>query len=349
MTQVFVRPKITHSVELKVTKKLLSAILSTKFPVERHNSKVPTRHTRSTKVILGGGLGNQLFQYFAGLYVSKKTGTELLVESTFSQFNRTGHSDWINALKLPGKISKEAPRGSFAYLRASLSRMLSSVAHSAMRNPKSRLSVLRQYRSPVLGHDPLLDSIGPGITIKGFFQTWVYYRRLIEQGQAPSIDVLAPSEWFKEMSDELDANGPVLGIHLRRGDYIDNPEIGILSSQFYEQAISELQQRGVMWKEVWVFSDEIDKAKEVVNQIKLVEPKVRFVLPDKSSHSIESMLLMARASSLIIANSTFSWWGAMLGDENRQIICPKKWFRHWEDPTELCPESWIRVESFWEG
>jgi hypothetical protein len=72
-----------------------------------------------------------------------------------------------------------------------------------------------------------------------------------------------------------------------------------------------------------------------------------FVESPKDSHSFESLILMSRSSSLIIANSTYSWWAATLGNPDKITVCPAKWFVQMEDPQDLYPESWIQVPSAW--
>jgi hypothetical protein len=50
---------------------------------------------------------------------------------------------------------------------------------------------------------------------------------------------------------------------------------------------------------------------------------------------------------MVIANSTYSWWAATLGNPNKTIACPSKWFAQMVDPEDLYPEGWIKVSSEW--
>lgn len=298
-------------------------------------------------MILGGGLGNQLFQYFAGMYVAHKNRVSLRVESTFSQRGRSGHHDWLDVLNLPGAISQDAPRLSLRYLFAYLRRVIRGLLSRTLKAPSSKLKWLYQFRSSVVGYDPALEELGAPVTMMGYFQTWRYFRTLKDSGLTPELKMEANTDWYRGMERLISSHGKILGVHLRRGDYLVNPQIGVLSKDYYEAAFRALKSRGVTWEKVWVFSDDTLAARQELQGILPEIGAVIFVEPPAESHSFESILLMSKVSSFVIANSTFSWWGAALGVPSRQIVCPDKWFASIDDPTDLCPPEWIRVKSSW--
>jgi len=302
--------------------------------------------TRVT-VVLNGGLGNQFFQYFAGLYVAHRTKSRLFVDATFAQRGRTGHSDWIDVLRLPGMISKDAPWFSLNFLASMISRVTRALFASLFKSNKLRIRLLRQYRSPVNGFDISLDYLESPITILGYFQTWRYYKWLKDQNIVPEFRLNRPSEWFLETQKRLENEGKVLGLHFRRGDYVRHPQIGILSMGYYQNAILALRAKMVEWDAVWVFSDDTNITQEDVRGLFPPTEKLFFVKPPLESHSFESLSLMSKTSTLVIANSTFSWWAATLGDPQMKIVCPESWFAGKEDPVDLCPPAWIRAKSTW--
>jgi len=305
------------------------------------------RKPKKIEVILLGGLGNQLFQYFAGQYLAHKSKGVLKIDSTFSQFGRSGHSDWLNELTLSESISPTAPKHSFPYIKSLLKRRVRNFLAQLISSRDWQLRFLRQYHSPVIGFDPKLQEITPPVTLAGYFQTWRYYQALKDQHLLPEVIMKSPSSWFLNTANELDRLGKVLGIHVRRGDYVGNSDIGTLSVSYYEDAIKELKSRGVTWDAIWIFSDDLSLVQREFREFADNNPELFFVKPPKYSHSIESLLLMSRTSSLIIANSTYSWWAATLGNAANVIVCPAKWFVQMEDPQDLYPESWIRVPSSW--
>jgi hypothetical protein len=96
--------------------------------------------------------------------------------------------------------------------------------------------------------------------------------------------------------------------------------------------------------DIWVFSDEIELAKEKIPEIYL--DRVRWIenVDNSSAASLDAMRL---GHGYVIANSTFSWWGAMLSvNTEAPVVAPKKWFRNAPDPVDLIPDSWIRFDPW---
>ena len=299
------------------------------------------------QLILIGGLGNQLFQYFAGQYLAHKSGGVLRVDPSLSQFGRSGHSDWINAVTLSMGSASRREQFSLTDLKSLVKRKVRDFLVRLISSKEMQLGVLHQYQSPVLGFDPLLEEIKPPVTITGYFQTWKYYRALADKGLVAEIQMKNPTNWFHEKLSELDCQGNVLGVHVRRGDYVGNSDIGTLSVSYYEAAIRDLRARGANWDAIWIFSDDKELTQLEFKNFDGGGKQLHFVDPPKESHSFESMLLMSKCQSIVIANSTFSWWAATLGDPSKTIACPSKWFAQMADPEDLYPESWIRVSSEW--
>ena len=210
-----------------------------------------------------------------------------------------------------------------------------------------RSKYLHFYRSSVLGYDSNLEGLEPPVTLFGYFQTWKYYQSLKNRGLVEEIGMKNPSNWFLETSRNLDKEAKVLGIHVRRGDYIGNLGIGTLSNCYYRSAIRTLREHNVSWDAIWIFSDDPVRVQSELQEIVAREPNVVFVDPPTESHSFESLLLLSKCSSIVIANSTFSWWAATLGNPQKVVLCPSKWLAQMDSPLDLLPESWIKVPSDW--
>jgi len=305
-----------------------------------------TNRAMKVRIILFGGLGNQLFQYFSAKFLAHKFGGVVNIDSTFSQFGRSGHSDWIGDLTLPGAISPSAPEGSLPYLISVAKKKARDIIARKIKSENLLAKVFRQYNSPVLGYDPKLEELVPPVTLMGYFQTWKYHNALKVEGLVPEILMKNPSNWFIKTSSQFETQGKVLSIHVRRGDYVGT-KFGTLSRVYYDSAVRELEGRGVTWDAIWIFSDDVSLAQSELQGVFPESANVVFVDPDSDSHSFESLLIMAQSSSLIIANSTYSWWAAVLGNSEKHVVCPSKWFSHLEDPESLYPDKWIRVQSDW--
>ena len=298
-------------------------------------------------MIIFGGLGNQLFQYFAGQYLAYKADAVLKIDSTFSQFGRSGHSDWVGETTLPGYISPSAPSHSLRYFRSLIKRRFREFLGRIIQGEEMKLRVLRQYHSPAPGYDSQLEHLKPPVTVVGYFQSWRYFQALSDSGLVPEVKMKNPSRWILDMTGEMSRQGKILGIHVRRGDYVGNAGIGTLSVSYYEAAAQELRSRGANWDAVWIFSDDSARVEKEFEGFLDGEENLVFVKPPSESHAFESLLLLSQSSFLVIANSTFSWWAATLGNPDKAVACPSKWFAQIEDPLDLYPQSWVRVPSAW--
>jgi hypothetical protein len=134
-------------------------------------------------------------------------------------------------------------------------------------------------------------------------------------------------------------------LHVRRGDYVKNPQIGILAKRYYELAIEKVEEQ-IGEREIWVFSDDLNSASKLLNF--LPNSRSRFVNAYDYDNDSESLALMTKGLGLISSNSTFSYWAGVFSTNADIIVAPNKWFRSQLDPEGLIPESWTRVMSVWE-
>jgi hypothetical protein len=143
----------------------------------------------------------------------------------------------------------------------------------------------------------------------------------------------------KPFLDQIRACNSV-SLHVRRGDYVQNPIInqthGLCSLEYYEKAVQYMAEK--LEKPVFfVFSDDILWCKE---NLKLPFPTV-FV--EGNFLNYEDLTLMSACQHQIVANSSFSWWGAWLNNFAKKIvIAPKKWFND-QEIKDLIPQTWTRL------
>ena len=128
---------------------------------------------------------------------------------------------------------------------------------------------------------------------------------------------------------------------MRRGDYVTLPSAKnhykLCSLEYYKQAIEYLKNRLTKF-ELFVFSDDILWCKENLT----FEFPVNFI---ESGNSQSDLYLMSRCKHNVIANSSFSWWGAWLNsNKNKIVIAPNDWFiDETIDTSDLIPPSWVRI------
>jgi hypothetical protein len=299
---------------------------------------------QNVEMMLIGGLGNQLFELFAGLNFALTLEASLSIN--VSMLNRIGqsHSNSIKSINFNELSQKfdyvDEKESKFMYrLQSKISRSLPSQQIEISR-------ITRRYYSPTPGFDPNLPLLTPPVKLYGYFQSWRNVYGVKERvGHEIKLTVEKPSKWFLEMEKAALAALPIM-LHLRRGDYTRlSKSFGLLSSNYYLNAIKELES-DFGNREIWIFSDNTSEAERLSS--KILNHSARVIYVPAESSDFESLKLLSLGCSIITANSTFSWWAAMLSSEESQKIVPDKWFRSLPEPTDLIPKDWRRLKSSWE-
>jgi hypothetical protein len=144
------------------------------------------------------------------------------------------------------------------------------------------------------------------------------------------------------INEIMDTNS--VSLHVRRGDYLINPRakqlLVVCDAEYYLKSV-EIMSSKVERPHFYIFSDDIKWAKENI----IMPFKTTFVGENGPRKSYEDLRLMSLCKHNIIANSSFSWWGAWLNENpNKIVIAPKQWFRSSEkDTKDLIPESWLKI------
>ena len=301
-------------------------------------------------VSLIGGLGNQMFQYAAGKALAERHGVGLALDvNGFRDYAlRTFLLDRLcvpeAGVAIADLTSVEKPANNFVRSRwkQRIDRML---ARAGL--PKLAPSA-EQYREPHFHFDPAFEVLGPQISLFGYFQSERYFASIAERLR----DWFSPREPFGEAAASVLARierSPLpVSVHVRRGDYL-NPGTaefhGILGEPHYRQALGRLEGAVGQEAEFFVFSDDPAEAEQVLNFV----PKSRLVHAcGDPARPWEDMALMAHCRHHIIANSSFSWWGAWLNRSPEKIvIAPRAWFAPAElskrNTADLYPSGWILV------
>jgi hypothetical protein len=293
---------------------------------------------RVIKVQIVGGLGNQLFQFYAGVCLAARTDSELILDFSRVSLSGTIHESSINQLVVGNDYQvqlREISRISSLTWRI-FQKLVREIKHFRFLS----LKMLRIYQSAEIGFDPIIGELTPPIEINGYYQSWRYlgYCRELKI-EDPKLGTF--SDWYKCLREKI-ISEKAIGIHVRRGDYLSlTDSFGILGDAYYNDALNMAQVKNSDTN-VYVFSDDIKRA-----QALFPGSKFNFVSEPLGSMAAESMFLMSQCSTLIIANSSFSWWAAALGKKEKDVYAPQKWFRSLEDPKDLIPENWIRVKSSW--
>lgn len=160
-----------------------------------------------------------------------------------------------------------------------------------------------------------------------------------------SIEPAKTSKEFLRIRDFMQSRQSLV-VHIRRGDYLTlRNSFGVLSQQYYENYIEQFIREDRSLNCVVIFSDSFVDATHLAKNIKI--DCIIVNSPDSKLTDSESLVLMKYGKSHIIANSTFSWWGAYLSSNTVRTISPKPWFRSDKLSVPSIPLDWERGASIW--
>lgn len=283
-----------------------------------------------------GGLGNQMFQYAFGYALAKQRDTLLKIDTTL--FNNYGLRKFeLKKFNINPSIASMQEIEEMKYKQIFfLEKLLRTVLKK--NKPYSKYYYHEKY---FYYQKELIEKQHQ--YFEGYWQSEKYfkaYREELLQQFTLKNGLYRASKVYFEKIESTNA----VGLHIRRGDYVNNPHTnsvhGTCSLEYYQQAMRLIDEK-VNSPHYFIFSDDLDWAKESLTFI----TDITFVELGKEIPDHEEMYLMSRCKHNIIANSSFSWWGAWLNQNpHKTVIAPKKWFNDATINTDdLIPEDWVRL------
>lgn len=285
-----------------------------------------------------GGLGNQMFQYAAGRALALRNNTSLLLDiSGFENYSLHQGFELQRVFSCPIEIA------SVADVRTLLGWQSSDKVRRVLLRP--HFAALRRralVAEPHFNYWPGIVEAPPDCYLIGYWQSEKYFS-----------DVAATIRSDFTFRPELDGRNAELAaamsransvsLHIRRGDYARNPKTlathGLCSLEYYQAAIKHIAER-VESPNFFIFSDDIPWAQE---NLKMAF-SCQFIGHNQEAQSFVDMQLMSQCKHHIIANSSFSWWGAWLDPSPQKIVvAPQKWFANSTPVDDLIPGSWVRL------
>jgi glycosyltransferase involved in cell wall biosynthesis len=332
------RSSITRAQKQLITKKLLPG---TKPP--------------SVRVKLYGGLGNQLFQFAAALAIS---GDRRLILELDLKSSDGAITKFILPPKVDVEIRNSRKLDSFLFLKlCNLNLRLSTIVTPSFPKRMSKMLLERTLRlflwmkyktftkviAPMgLGYSNIA-SPRKHLYLLGYFQSYIWSENFEVRNQLRNMRLQRRSIPLDEMLQEINSN-KVLAVHVRLGDYLNNPQFGQLTSDYYRKAIQ--QALGVAkFEKLWIFSNNMVEARSKLNFLNDFGMEVKWV-NDSEFTPPEVMTVLSNCSGLILANSSFGWWGARVSSvESQFVFAPKPWFENIESPRLLIPDNWIQIDA----
>ena len=295
------------------------------------------------RVELRGGLGNQLFQYYAGAYLAHIYEKRLQVDQTHLYFNHERHvtesvkpeNNFLLKLSLPGEILVRT--GTSFWFEKVIRKVFDKTGYFT-NNLLTPNIFFNSYDSKEIGYDEKLE-LGHFNRIAGYFQTYRYYDELTKNNSSYIPKLKNASKWFEEMSKNIDVQSPII-IHIRKHySWLDETFIQC-DKEYYEKAIEKIDKL-IGEKSIFVFGTEDLNVESFIPKRYLA----RCELVDKPTNTpdLESLILMSKGKALISANSTFSWWAGKLMINEAKIIVPGTIYKSRPNPKDYYPSNWIQI------
>jgi hypothetical protein len=287
-------------------------------------------------VRLLGGLGNQLFQYAAGRSLAVRKKTQLYLDvSAYGQ----ERSDIIRRSYDLGLFNIDAPFATSEQVRR-------FTRPPFIRQKMNRLLPYHKrgyYKELFFHYDPDFFTAAASTLLEGYWQSEKYFSGITDI-LLDEFRVTAPlSAGTGDLISRIKSSNSV-SVHIRRGDYVNNPvtlEVhGLCGADYYTKALSAMA--GMTGDiELFVFSDDMEWTRQNIT----AEFPVTYVDHNDSSHAYEDLYLMSLCKHNIIANSSFSWWGAWLNaNPDKTVVAPSRWFNRSDaDTSDLLPAEWIKL------
>ncbi|MEK7069688.1 MAG: alpha-1,2-fucosyltransferase [Patescibacteria group bacterium] len=280
---------------------------------------------------LNGGLGNQLFQYSLGRSLSIKNNDVFKLDlSDFTKDNprsySLGHFNIVENLAKKEDVAKFNKKG--------LSKLFEKI------KPYYKKSVIK-YKG--YDFDQNILKLSGNFYLDGYWQSEKYFKD-IEGVIRKEITLKEPlvDEHANLINNIKNSNS--VSVHIRRGDYATNKKFSavynLLDEEYYQRTVKFIAEK-IKEPKFFIFSDDIKWAKQNLN---IPYPKI-FVSDNSEIKDYEELTLMSFCKHNIIANSSFSWWGAWLNTNiDKIVLSPDKWFNIGVGNTsDLIPEDWIKL------
>ena len=291
-------------------------------------------------VKLQGGLGNQMFQYAFGLSVAKKMKAQLYFDLSFYNQNHglTPRSYALDIFGYETKIADGKMVDSF-FRPGLLQRVLK----------KAGLDKHTVFHEKTMRFDKRVFDIAPPVYFEGFWQNEQYFSPIENDIRSAFVFKKSLNTQSQKIAGELAQQQNPVSVHVRRGDYITsvstNEMHGVCSIAYYQNAIALIKQK-VTNPTFYFFSDE---AEWVAENLIATGDNAVLVQHNQGDDSWQDMALMSKCCHHIIANSSFSWWGAWLNPaDEKMVIAPANWFASKADnldTRDLIPQKWIQIPN----
>ncbi len=299
-------------------------------------SEVELKTMIISKII--GGLGNQMFQYAAGRALSLKRGQPLRLDvAGFVGYGLHHGFELQRVFDCQPVIADESD------VRSILAWQFSSGIRRLV--ARQSLSVFRRKSyivEPHFHYWPEINDVPQNCYLDGYWQSDKYFQGVSSVIRKDFTFKSPLADRNAEIAEHISQLNSV-SLHIRRGDYATDPNTnathGLCSLDYYREAVQYVADR-IKQPYIFVFSDDIVWVKD---NLKMDLP-CQYIDHNHGTESYNDMRLMSMCRHHIIANSSFSWWGAWLNPSKEKIVvAPQKWFVNNNNVRDLFPRGWVTL------
>ena len=306
------------------------------------------------KLVISGGLGNQMFQYIAAREV---LGDQFIIDAGFfyTSFGVQGLPE-ICDLRLIDTIKIVVNKKHYAQRKVvNLILKLSSVWVSKSWRQKiviitrpfifKVLSIIffRGYQlitGKGIGWSELDQPKGKPILLIGNFQSYVWVENSFQKYKN-ELNLRICTSMISKYQKLSEVENPLV-VHVRLGDFLEIPELNVINKQYFKNAIRELMRLNTSEK-IWLFTNDAASISDYISG--LDEFSCRFFSSEFLT-AAETLEVMKLGSGYVLSNSTYGWWAAYLRkNDQAKVVVPAKWYSTLPVPNELIPRNWIVVDN----
>lgn len=280
-----------------------------------------------------GGLGNQLFQYAAARRLALRLGCQLVIDHHWFDHPRPGETPRpleLNRYPVAMRLATPSELLRWAPLRSRWARYL---------KPLLPMNLVREHGH---GVNRNVLSAPPNSYLSGFWQSEAYFADIRNELLNELTPSAMPSEEDQQVINRIN-NSVAVSVHVRRGDYVTLKSAsayhGLCSLDYYRAAIQHLAER-VNNPTLFIFSDDPEWTRSnLVSSFPTC-----YVEHNSAANAFQDLRLMSLCQHHIIANSSFSWWGAWLAErQDGVVVAPERWYAGDRPTPDLIPARWTRI------
>ena len=273
-----------------------------------------------------GGLGNQLFQYAVGRAVALHHKSPLKLDLTMFKTYEL-HKYLLDQFAIQADTATE---NEISELKGGNNLLFSALRKAGLVKRKSYLKEKRSsyFDASVFQNDD--------VYLDGYWQNELYFSGIREL-------LLRELASISSMSDEGYAylecikKSNSVSLHIRRGNYLNLKNVNVLDVDYYIKAVDYLR-KSIEKPTFFIFSDDLEWCK---NSLGFLD---NCVFVDRTKTEIDDLKLMSFCQHNIIANSSFSWWGAWLNQNSKKtVIAPKDWLLNDPGSSNVILSDWVKL------